>query len=387
MPKITKKPVVKTIADRINALKLPERVCLWKGPDDLGPQGGITFSLLSRFLACRERFRLLVVEGLKPAPSFQRRMEYGNMIHHCEETHLAGLPWEVALQGYCQKLIEKHGGAAQEIEKWYNICKIQFPIYLRYWEAQPKPKVPRKQIWQEKVFNVAYKLPSGRKVCLKGKFDSVYLSEGLWVKENKAKGEANAEQLEANLPTDLQTMIYLTALNNINLEEYDGEPIRGVHYNVVRRPLASWGKHSIKQKEGRLDKKTGVRVGAETDQEFYARLGEVIEQNAGDFFLSRWSEVTPECLEHFQKVTLNPVLESLCDWWEWIKVDPFDPWTISCGERKMMAVIGQSIHWMFPSGVWNPALEGSDGDLDNYILTGDAKGLYHTKELFPELAA
>jgi hypothetical protein len=29
---------------------------LWSGPCDSGPQGGITFSLLSRFSSCRERF-------------------------------------------------------------------------------------------------------------------------------------------------------------------------------------------------------------------------------------------------------------------------------------------------------------------------------------------
>ncbi len=57
---------------------------LWKGPE----VDGITFSLLSRFIACPERFRILVTEGLQPHDEFNHRIEYGNMWHTCEEAAL-----------------------------------------------------------------------------------------------------------------------------------------------------------------------------------------------------------------------------------------------------------------------------------------------------------
>jgi hypothetical protein len=54
---------------------------LWSGPDGEGPNGGITFSLLSRFLVCRERFRLHALEGWRTQDGFNHRLEYGNMWH------------------------------------------------------------------------------------------------------------------------------------------------------------------------------------------------------------------------------------------------------------------------------------------------------------------
>ena len=74
MPKV-KRSKVEPIGGRI-----------WDGPEE----DGITQSLLSRFLVCRERFRILVVDGLKPVDQFSSRIEYGQMWHLCEENLAAG---------------------------------------------------------------------------------------------------------------------------------------------------------------------------------------------------------------------------------------------------------------------------------------------------------
>ena len=106
MPKIAPK-LADAIAD------LPERKPLWSGPMDQGPQGGISQSLLGKFLSCRERFRLLVVEGLTDADSFSPRMEYGNLWHCCEEAYAKNLgdkskvpavSWDKALVACATKL-------------------------------------------------------------------------------------------------------------------------------------------------------------------------------------------------------------------------------------------------------------------------------------------
>ena len=120
---------------------------LWKGPEE----DGVTQSMLGRFLCCRERFRLLVVEGLAEADGFNHRIEYGNMWHVCEE-EFASSPgnvmkgssknqgWENQLRKYCQKLCAKYPLAQEQIDKWYNVCKLQFPIYVKYWGKHPDVK-------------------------------------------------------------------------------------------------------------------------------------------------------------------------------------------------------------------------------------------------------
>ena len=88
---------------------------VWKGPSD--PEGGITQSLLSVFLCCRERFRLKVIEGLGPPDQFSHRMEYGQMWHLCEE-EAAKYPktWDFGrLKDYCIDLREKYPLSQQQI--------------------------------------------------------------------------------------------------------------------------------------------------------------------------------------------------------------------------------------------------------------------------------
>ncbi len=350
---------------------------VWKGPEE----DGITQSLLSRFLCCRERFRLLVVEGLQPADAFNHLLEYGNMWHMCEETLAAqhspvvtdGTGWQSGLKKYCQKLCEKYPLQQIQIDKWYNVCKVQFPIYIEYWCKHPdvKKRIP---LLQEEVFCVPYKLPSGRTVKLRGKWDSVDLigtgkKAGIWLQENKTKGEIKEEQLVRQLTFDLQTMIYLIALQ---LFQNDGDrilhdsPIKGVRYNVVRRPL-SGGKHSISQKKG------SKNVPPQTTTEFYNELSGRIEDNT-EFFFMRWNvEIVPAEIERFKREFLNPILEQLCDWWSCQSGGRVNPYS-SCYQSFRM-----------PFGVYNPMLEGRASELDEYLASGSELGLERTTKLFKEL--
>lgn len=344
--------------------------------------------MLSRFLVDRERFRLLAVEGLKEEEAFNHRIEYGNMWHTCEEAVAGGTNWQAALKNYCAGLIGKYGNkTSYEINKWYRCCLIEFPIYINYWRGHADEK-KRQQIYQEKVFCVPYQLPSGRIVWLRGKWDSVDLIlRFIWIKENKTKSEVDAEKLARELPFDLQSMIYVTALI-LHLQQLPTfelpeqlrghsasklvEVVKGIRYNVVRRPLSGM-KFSIKQKKGRGN----AKVGAETTDQFYQRLGTVITENQKEFFVRFNMEITIAELTNFQMHCLNPVLEQMCDWWESIEADPFNPWVNANGFNKH--------HYFFPYGTYNPALEGRSGPFDNYLATGDERGLVRTDKLFTEL--
>jgi len=374
---------------------------LWKGP----VEDGITQSLLSRFLVCQERFRIFTMEGLRPAGQFNRTSFYGSMWHICEEMHSARKPWEKDLKAFVKQMGQNYPGRGEELDKWYSICKVQFPIYVNHWSGH-RDVVNRHPLFQEEVFKTPYQLPSGRTVNLRGMLDSVdIISNGLWLQENKTRGDINELKLKNELPNNHQTMFYLTALTSY--VDHCGvkklPPVKGVRYNVIRRPC-SGGKHSITQLKGKMMNTKGsngksikgfdgkplkTRQGAETAKQFYSRLGELIEEEA-NFFFMRWQcTILKSDLAKYQREVLHPILENLCDWYEWNKwcysrpeVDRFD------GELHRQA-FPEHIPRPFrlPYGIWNPILQERDDEFNEYISTGSVGGLENVETLFRELQA
>jgi len=358
---------------------------LWKGPESQDANGGVTQGLLASFLVDRERFRIKVVEGLKEVDSFNHRLEYGQMWHTCEEYHAQGQAWEGALQLYARDLCQQYQTQQEQINHWYEICKLQFPIYVKYWAKHPDVK-ERLPLLQEQTFNVPYKLPSGRVVRLRGKWDSVDLigkgkTAGIYLQENKTKGDLDERQLQRQLLFDLQTMVYIVALVT-QRDEYDwpDHPIRGIRYNCIRRPLAG-GKNSIRQHQPSKSNPKG-----ESKREFYDRLAQLIATDPEHYFM-RWKiELTPQDIERFKVQFLNPVLEQLCDWWDWISSGQ-DVWA---HHHRSNAVVGDMgnpniLHYRMPYGVYSPLLDGGMTSVDEYLLTGSELGLERTDNLFPEL--
>lgn len=435
MPALKSKSKTK-FAQKLMKVQPPKkREPLWRGPEDDGPLGGITQSMLNNFCSCRHRFFVKYVEGMQVVQGFSRVMEYGNMWHVCEEMfamcpdHGATLldGFFEPLTKYCQSLCQKYSLAQDEISKWYNICLVQFPLYVKWW-AGHKDVVERTPLMQEEVFHVPYTLPSGRVVYLRGKFDSVDLvgkgkNAGIYLKENKSKGDIDESRMQRQLSFDLQTMLYLVALEHAPigsrwLEQLKGfkapPPIKGVNYNVVRRPL-SGGRGSITQSKGSdgsvcsgcdgkgertmyagtkrevFEKPCGKCKGKgrtgykppETDEEFGARLRGIIEGAVGPewgmpegqhFFFMRWKcEISLSDIERFKTRFLHPILEELCDWYEWVSSG--DPW------RE-----GNKLHHQLPFGIYSPLAEQGFTDVDEFIMEGNDVGLHRVETLFTELA-
>lgn len=341
---------------------------LWNGPE----HDGITFSLLSRFLVCRERFRLLVIEGWKPADTFNHRLEFGNMWHVCEEAFAKLDPncaqWDDCLAAYAKMLCKRYPLQQEEIDKRYNICKLMFPIYVEYWRRNQDVK-DRTPLLQEQVFDVPYKLPSGRTVRLRGKWDAVDLigkgkDAGVYLQENKTKSDIDESQIKRQLSFDLQTMLYLVAMHEGGEWSWNGKPaaqIKGVRYNVIKRPRQYQGKK-------------------ETKESFFERLEAIIKVSPGEFFM-RWKvEISSGDVVRFRRECLDPVMEQLCDWWEWVKEG-----------RNVFAIAEEDhnprgIHWRHPFGVWNPMDNGADSELDFYLDSGSTVGLQRAESLFTELS-
>ena len=362
---------------------------LWDGPEANGENGGVTFSMLSKFLTCPERFRVRYVLGLTPVQKFNHRIEYGQMWHACEEALAARRPWDVALKVYVKDLMAKYQMDRDEIRKWYNVCLFQFPLYVEYWAKHPDVK-ERTPVFQEEVFDVPYRLPSGRTVRLRGKFDAVDLirsagigkgeSAGVYLQENKSKGDPNELELRRQLTYDLQTMLYLVALSEIDrrdgplIKQSDGVPVRGVRYNVVRRPL-SGGKGTIQRHKGKV-LKNGTTKPDEPEDAFYKRAAQYVKDAPETYFM-RWRvEVSETDVTRFRRECLDPLLERLCDWYNMVttKGDPFSP-----SNNK-----DYRLHYRHPFGVVNSVDEYGYGDLDEFLASGSKVGLTRAS-LFTEL--
>jgi hypothetical protein len=346
-----------SLSSKLKKAKKVQSLSVWKGPSVDDPNGGVTQSMLNSFMVCRERFRVKYVLGLQPTDTFNHRIEYGSMWHHCEEAWLAD----------SKELCKRYPLQQEEVLKWKMICRIQFLVYVEYWQEH-EDQVNVQPIDQELTFSVPYKLYSGRTVYMRGKFDAINELNGrLWLQENKTKGDIDPVLMQRQLQFDLQTMFYLTAMTRL----YNGMPLGGVHYNVIRRPL-SGGKGSIRLKKN------------QTEAQFYDELSEVITNAKGaewgiseddHYFFMRWKVgISDTDLAKYLQTFLDPILEQLCNWWEWVAVDPEHPF------RQ-----GNEVHTRSPYGLYSPLYDGKPTDLDEYLNIGTTVGLQKVDHLFREL--
>lgn len=373
---------------------------LWTGPQDPGPLGGVTQSLISKFLVDRERFRVYYIEGIQPVGQWNHKTGYGDMWHFCEEALAAGHLGQVELlqhyeplRQYVTELCRTWRMQQEEIYHWYQTLLRQFPEYVRFWRDHPDVTT-RSPVLQEQVFGVPYRLPSSRVVYLRGKWDSVDVCEAdgrRWIvlQENKTKGDIKEGLLLRQLKFDLQTMLYLVALE-IDRNDETGYlaacqdqvtgrlvrelPIRGVRYNVVRRPF-SGGRGNIKRHQP-----TKSNPGGESVEAFYNRLlNDYIHAEPEYWFMRLDADLLPGDVERFRIRFLDPFLEQLCRWYDYIVKDGMDPF----GSHRNADAGG--IHWQHPFGVYNVLNEGGATDLDEYLENGSMVGLAQVGRLFPEL--
>lgn len=363
---------------------------LWKGPYI----DGITQSLVGKWLVCKHRFWLYAVCGATDEKGFNLPLVYGDAFHNALEVYAFGKSSarEAAevIKDYFHKLSKSFPRNVAEITKWSKICYDQFLAYCQVWAEEDKGF---ESFMAEETFRVPYTLPSGRTVITRGKHDGGILSgkgkhQSRLLAEHKIKGEIDVANLTTTLAQNFQVMFYLPPLYQ-KLEAEGMPPPDGVLYNVIQRPLAG-RKHSIRPKKGRKvkDKKTGLYEvrGAETESQYLARLQQVYTDHPQDFFF-RWKiSITPEEIARFQKESLDPILEQLCDWWDSIQGDPFDPWTVSEWDSdNNLGTYPNKHHYRRPFGMYDKMAKGLVGDYQEYLTTGNKNSLQRVTSIFPEL--
>lgn len=413
-----------SLADHLkkNLKPAAPREPLWKGPE----KDGITYSMLSRFLVCRERFRLKVIEGLTGEIGWDHKIGYGDMWHECEDALASRKPDDPHKMDHVLRRLKDYASGVraqfpmdqEKVVHWYRVCREQFPVYVDYWAKHPDV-MARSPLMQEEVFCVPLQLPSKRVVLLRGKWDSVDMVRApkqpklVWIQENKTKGDIKEMVMQRQLKFDLQSMIYVVALQTLqgyaknglpkalsHLEEkvlpepahfgnlcWTDERIAGVRYNVIRRPL-SGGKGNIVQHKPSKSNPAG-----ETADQFYARLRDDYLLEFPETFFMRWNvDIRPGDITRFLDECLYPLLEQLSDWWEWVSFchrEGARLWDNDVtfngdpsGDGRPHA---SAIHWRHPFGVYNVLNEGGSSDFDEYMETGSTVGLRRVETLFPEL--
>lgn len=304
---------------------------------------GLSYSMLSKFANCRERFRIASVELYRPA-DLREAMEFGTIFHKALELHAMN---KSAMQ-INSALIKKYKNTSVD-PLLIRIASVIVPHYLSYYKTEKY-----RYVAQEEVFDIPYiSTTNGRTIRLRGRFDEVFERDGtLWLQENKTKSKIQDDLIAKTLPYDLQTMLYCYALRTIKKRT-----VGGVLYNVIRKP--------------------GLVQGASSDTAYLTRISEAIAKDPGHYFKRFENELSNNSIDNFNRTTLFPLIESAVVWWESIKKNPFNPWVDENGNPNPH-------HYMRPFGVYDPMAYG-EGDFFEYIVTGVPIGLVKKDTCFPEL--
>lgn len=414
-----RKPPKRRKSSTFKGLKRPRtsspRESLWDLDRD-----GITYSMLAKFVICRERMRLSAVEGWTES-NLKDGLEFGNGWHHCEQFvaeggSLSNLHKATKVYEKLRKSAKRiTPNEAQALERLLGCVEVVFPKYYKYWESEERMK---HYLIQEEIFDVQYPLPGlGRSVRIRGRMDGSYrwnqlpkrlqdlVTRGqlnpnaIWLKENKTKGNIDQDGLKNMLEKDLQTMLYMRCFNL----KYPTLPTpAGVLYNVIRRPLLKQGQ-------------------SESLQNYLIRVGEDVDERPEHYFM-RWETlISQDSLDDWCRVTLDPALSALCLWWDSIKHSPFEPWTqkasfvtcprcgievstvylsaekagyVWCPSCKTLKsydpykMVNKEVpnphHFLRPFGVYDSGQNGR-GDFFDLLTRGSKYGLHRRTDPFPEL--
>lgn len=121
--------------------------------------------------------------------------------------------------------------SSQEIESLEEVAtwaSAILPHYFFFWEETHDIS------WEttEEEFAYEIEVPWEEPAVLRGKFDGTFRSHGsLWLVEHKTRSQISPESIAAELPFDLQVCLYSWVLGQLARE-----PVRGVLYNIIRRP-------------------------------------------------------------------------------------------------------------------------------------------------------
>lgn len=354
----------------------------WKGPKD----GGVTQSLLSRYLQDPFSFVLYYGLGLEEPSQLNQNLLWGNMFHKLLELTLKKptlykdftLEQEAELQVLLREE-EKKYPIIDPTTFWsvFEMMKLYDDRYKLSYDVQT-----------EKEFKLPYKTKN-HEVSLMGKMDGVghrrdmtpdELYHGLAVSpvmglntdygtilvEHKCKGRHDKVQHRTEIHTDLQLNVYLHALDLLGIH------CEQVVYDILRIPEVQWNCPPRQMSERHSFYISRIYNSCTAYKEYPVVRNKMFWVDQHIFTHPR------EKVAVFRKETLDPIIDSLCYMYEYTLADSFDPFNPDCYNH---------LFHKRPLRLFDPARTDSyKKDFYNY-LTGqiDVNGLVQVPQLFKEL--
>lgn len=218
-------------------------------------EDGVTQSMLTSFLSCRQKFRYQQ-EGYE-IPGGSSALRFGSMVHAftelihkdfmeygispiAKDCERYGQLYDLWAPDYIDEMM-KEGLGKSDLDEMDTFIAIAEPLIRAYCKNWKKDWVKSRWHSVESCFNVPF---AGDQVLygpvnLRGMRDAIQLRKRkLWLFETKTFSR-DAKNISDTLMFDFQNLFYLTAT-----ELEIGKPLEGVVYNQIRRPQLKQGESS-----------------------------------------------------------------------------------------------------------------------------------------------
>ena len=268
---------------------------------------GVTFSLLSTFLDCREKARLHL-QGWTPRSS-SMALTFGSIIHKIDEwvrdDIRSGVLRSVPDTDYIKGLIKKtetlwfednprHGGKELDhLELSLLLAEGVLPQYFKYW-YKDFTEIKWELVEGEFKIPVTPEDKEGNKYStfIRGKIDGSFSLKkgGPWLFETKTKSRVDEEILSDILPYDMQANIYLSALRRMG-----NTTPSGLLYNIIRRPALRRRNH-------------------ESLKAFATRVSEDVSMRPDWYFIRMEMSVDGQDINRFE-MELDDLISDFMMWW------------------------------------------------------------------------
>jgi len=273
----------------------------WKGP----LRGGITQSLLTRFLECPYRFYLYAGLGLEEPVEPEPNLIWGDICHKglelliekkWERTEFTPEDWE-----------EIYGGVEEHIKSDWPGAPITFLPSIKQMLTlyNDEYKQTYGEFVTENKFQVEHTTPNGNLVSLRGKADG-WNQEHKVLVEHKCKGKIDIQQTMRETPTDLQVNVYSYVLGT-----------RTIIYDLIRIPDTQWSLPPKRQYENPVSYIKSLYDKREWgDYPIFTKKHKWIQQMI--------IELNDEAVQQVMDETINPLIDKLCVYWDYVNQPNFD---------------------------------------------------------------
>jgi len=346
----------------------------WRGPID----GGITQSLLSKYLQDPFSFVLYYGLGLEEPSQLNQNLIWGNMFHTLLEVTLQ---WPELYRD----LSDEQKATVQQVLKEEESKYLSIDMTTIY-SVQEMMKLydDRYKSLYTILTEQQFKLPYRTKnfpISLMGKIDGAGArngnttsdypmglsnSEQYILVEHKCKGRHDKLQHRQEIHTDLQLNLYLHAM------ELAGKPCTHVVYDILRIPEVQWNCPARQAGERHKFYIERLYNNCTPYKEYPVARNKIFWVDQHIFYHPQ------EKVTRYRKEVLDPIIDSLCYMYEYTLSDSFDPLNPDCYNH---------LFHKRPLRLFDPARTDSyKKDFYNY-LTGqiDLDSLVPVPSLFKEL--